>query len=123
MRRSLTKKEIVKKQPEISLIFKTGREQSCRGLRLIVAQNHLGFNRVIVIPARHYGNAVQRNRIRRQIKEIWRNEKVKMSSGFDFAFVVYPGKALDHEKQAKQIETLCTRAGVYLPGEDTQTVF
>lgn len=117
MRRSLTKKEIVKKQPEINRIFKTGRENSCRGLRLIVSKNQLQYNRIIVIPVRHYGTAVQRNRIRRQIKEIWRNEKPKMVPGYDFAFVVYPGKALDHEKQAKQIVTLCERAGVYLPTE------
>jgi ribonuclease P protein component len=117
MRRSLTKQEIVKKQPEIDRIFKTGQENSCRGLRLIVSKNQFQYNRIIVIPVRHYGTAVQRNRIRRQIKEIWRNEKPKMVPGYDFAFVVYPGKALDHEKQAKQIVSLCKRAGVYGPDE------
>ena len=38
----------------------------------MILENTLGFDRFIVIPARKYGNSVQRNRIRRQMKEIFR---------------------------------------------------
>lgn len=113
MRRSLSKKEIVKRKPEIDRIFKTGKTYSCRGLKLIVSQNQLDIDRIIVIPVRHYGSAVQRNRIRRQIKEIWRNEKLRMVSGYDFAFIVYPGKVDDHTFQKKQLLSLCEKAGVF----------
>ncbi len=115
MRRSLTKKEIVKKKPEIDRIFKNGRRFSFQGVRLIVAPNDREVDRLVVIPVRHYGNSVQRNRIRRQIKEIWRLEKDRFTSGFDFAFVVYPGKALGHEQQKKQLTELFKQAGVYSP--------
>ncbi|WP_422479851.1 ribonuclease P protein component [Pleomorphochaeta sp. DL1XJH-081] len=114
MRKSLTKQEIVKKKPEIDAIFRKGKKFSCSGVRLLVAPNSLGVNRIIVIPVRHYGNAVERNRIRRQIKEIWRNEKPEFQSGFDFAFVVYPGKALDYATQRKQLIRLFSQAKVYL---------
>lgn len=114
MRKSLTKQEIVKKKPEIDAIFRKGKKFSCFGVRLLVAPNSLSVNRIIVIPVRHYGNAVQRNRIRRQIKEIWRNEKPKFQAGFDFAFVVYPGKAVDYETQKKQLTQLFSQAKVYL---------
>ena len=114
MRKSLSKKEIVKRKPEIDRIFKTGRSFSCRGLKLIVSQNDLAYDRIVVIPIRHYGNAVQRNRIRRQIKEIWRNEKPRMIPGYDFAFIAYPGKVLDHASQKKQLLSLCEKAGVFL---------
>ncbi len=113
MKRSLTKKEIVKKQPEIDRIFKTGKSFSCLGIRLIVCPNLLEKNRIVVIPVKHYGNSVQRNRIRRQVKEIWRQEKPLMSSGYDFAFVVYPGKAVTYDIQTERIVTLCQKAGVY----------
>jgi ribonuclease P protein component len=122
MRKSLTKNEIVKRQPEIDRIFKTGRKWSCPGLKLVVARNQLGLDRIVVIPVRHYGNAVQRNRIRRQIKEIWRKEKPRMIPGYDFAFVVYPGKVPENEIQTKQLISLCEKAGVYLRPEGPRIV-
>ncbi|AEC01248.1 ribonuclease P protein component [Parasphaerochaeta coccoides] len=114
MKKSLTKKEIVKKRPEIDRIFKAGKKFSCPGIRLLVCPNQLENNRIVVIPVRKYGNSVQRNRIRRQVKEIWRQEKPQMQSGYDFAFIVYPGKTTAHDAQTKRIVTLCQNAGVYL---------
>jgi len=115
MRKSLTKLEIVKKKSEIDRIFKYGRRFSSHGVRLIVAPNEKEVDRVVVIPVRHYGNSVQRNRIRRQVKEIWRLEKERFLPGFDFAFVVYPGKALGHDQHKQQLTELFKQAGVYLP--------
>ncbi|WP_320129072.1 ribonuclease P protein component [uncultured Sphaerochaeta sp.] len=122
MRRNLTKQEIVKRQPEINQIFKTGKTQACYGMKMVVSKNQLDLDRIVVIPVRHFGNAVQRNRIRRQIKEIWRNEKPRMIPGYDFAFVVYPGKVQDNETQTKQLISLCEKAGVFLQLEDTPIV-
>lgn len=113
MRRNLTKREIVKKKPEIDKIFLSGTTYSCPGIKLRIAKNLLGLNRIIVIPVKHYGNAVQRNRIRRQIKEIWRLEKNDFISGFDFAFVVYPRKAVSHEQQKEHITRLFKQAHLY----------
>lgn len=118
MRKSLSKLEIVKKQPEINRAFKTGRAASRRGLKLIVAPNNLKWSRVIVIPVKHYGTAVERNKIRRQFKEIWRNEKANFISGYDFVILVYPGKVYDHEQQVKKLISLCVEAGVY--NDETQ---
>ncbi len=114
MRKSLTKREIVKKKPEIDKIFISGSTYQCPGIKLRLAKNQLGLNRIIVIPVRHYGNAVERNRIRRQIKEIWRREKNEFISGFDFAFVVYPRKAVSHEQQKEQLTRLFKEAHLYL---------
>ncbi|MFA6844434.1 MAG: ribonuclease P protein component [Sphaerochaetaceae bacterium] len=119
MRKSLTKKEIVKYQPEINRIFKAGKTNSYHGLKLVVSKNQLDWSRVIVIPVRHYGTAVQRNRIRRQVKEIWRNEKERLASGYDFAFVVYPGNVYDHVMLKKQLIYLCEKTGVLLPSESS----
>lgn len=113
MRKSLSKREIVKKQPEINRAFKTGRVVSRRGLKLIIAPNDLKWSRIIVIPVKHYGNAVERNKIRRQLKEIWRNEKAHFVSGYDFVFLVYPGKVVAYNQQVKKLIDLCVEAGVY----------
>jgi ribonuclease P protein component len=115
MRKSLTKSEIVRNRPEIDRIFKQGKATSCKGIRLIVGKNDLGWSRIIVIPVRHYGNAVQRNKIRRQIKEFWRTSKERLVSGYDFAFVVYPGNAYDFTMLTQQLLHLCEKAGVTTP--------
>ncbi|HZJ88624.1 MAG TPA: ribonuclease P protein component [Sphaerochaeta sp.] len=115
MRRShtLTKREIVKRKRDIATIFSTGSRFAGRTMKLVVCQNSLEYSRVIVIPVRNYGNSVSRNRIRRQIKEIWRTEKHAMLPGYDVAFVVYPGKKIDHTFQRKHVIDLCQKAGLY----------
>ena len=70
MRRSLSKIEIIRRRQDIDCIFKHGRKVSCKGMRLMILENTLGFDRFIVIPARKYGNSVQRNRIKRPLVAI-----------------------------------------------------
>ena len=69
---------------------------------MISLDNGLGFDRFIVIPARHYGRAVDRNLLRRRAKEIFRCYEGRISSsgpvegkGQDIVLVVYPGKVSD----------------------------
>ena len=114
MRKSLSKLEILRKKSEIDNAFKTGKSTSRRGIKLILAPNNLNRNRIIVIPVKHYGNAVERNTIRRRIKEIWRKNKDKFISGNDFIFLVYPGKVFDSKKLEKTILELCEEQGIYL---------
>ena len=98
MRRSLSKIDIIRRKQDIDRIFKQGRRVSCKGMRLMILENTLGFDRFIVVPARRYGNSVQRNRIRRQMKEIFRLypgrvlQNDEKTTGRDIALVVYPGK-------------------------------
>ena len=92
MRRSLTKKQIIRLQADIDNVFKAGKRFSLSCFKLYVADNNLPYSRIIVIPARHYGNSVRRNHIRRQMKEIWRTNLERISEGRDFAVVIYPAK-------------------------------
>jgi len=56
-----------------------------------MARNGLDYNRVLVVPTRKSGNAVQRNRARRVGKEVYRTLKPHIQPGFDLAFILYPG--------------------------------
>jgi ribonuclease P protein component len=91
MSESLTRDERLRRQAEIRRVFEHGRNFSCRGLRLRIMENGLPYNRVLVAPVRKSGNAVQRNRLRRVGKEAYRRLKPRLQTGFDLAFVVYPG--------------------------------
>ena len=81
----------------------------------MILENTLGFDRFIVIPARKYVTSVPRNRIRRQMKEIFRlypgrilpdDEK---TTGRDIALVVYPGKVSSYSLLESDFHSLLDR--------------
>ena len=113
MRRSLTKNQIIRKKADIDNVMKAGKRQSLSCFKLSVVKNDLTYSRIIVIPARHYGNSVQRNKIRRQIKEIWRTNQERFQSGLDFAVVVYPthDNSMTFEETKTLILDLFERSG------------
>ena len=97
--RSLTKTELLRKKDDIDRIFKYGDKFSCLGMRLISLKNDLGYDRFIIIPAKHYGRAVDRNLLRRRAKEIFRNyegrhlcQETTTETTKDYVLIVYPGK-------------------------------
>ena len=103
MRRSLTKTEIIRKKQDIDRIFKQGKNLSCKGMRLAFLENDYNFDRFIIIPAKHYGNAVERNKLRRRCKELFRLYPKRVmkdaslnTKSHDIALVVYPGKVLSY---------------------------
>ncbi len=113
MRRSLTKNRIIRLKADIDNVFKAGKRYSLSCFKLFVASNDLAYSRIIVIPARHYGNSVQRNLIRRQIKEIWRTNQDKFAEGLDFAVIVYPmhDRTLSYEEKKAMILELFGKGG------------
>ncbi|MBO4409123.1 MAG: ribonuclease P protein component [Spirochaetales bacterium] len=113
MRRSLTKQQIIRLQADIDNVFKAGKRYSLSCFKLYVAENDLSYSRIIVIPARHYGNSVVRNHIRRQIKEIFRTNMEMISEGRDFAVVIYPAKErnLSYEDREKALIDLLRTSG------------
>ena len=104
MRINLCKTEIIRKKQDIDRIFRQGTAVSCKGMRLAFIENTCHFDRFIIIPAKHYGNAVERNKLRRRCKELFRLYPGRILSGaasenekcHDIALVVYPGKVLSY---------------------------
>ena len=116
MRRSLTKNQIIRLKADIDNVFKAGKRYSLSCFTLLVADNNLSYSRIIVIPVKHYGNSVQRNHIRRQVKEIWRMNQDKFAQGRDFAVVVRPmhEKELSFEEKENTLFDLFRKSGSYL---------
>ncbi|GEM_PF-634254 len=117
MRRNHTKKEIIRNKTDIDRIFKEGKSKSSFGMRLIYLDNKLGYDRLIVIPAKHFGRAVDRNKARRRAKEIFRNYPYRNSSldsfkdnSKDYALIMYPGKVSDFSLLESGFISLLDRA-------------
>ena len=116
MRRSLTKNRIIRLKADIDNVFKAGKRYTSSCFTLLVADNSLSYSRIIVIPVKHYGNSVQRNHIRRQVKEIWRVNQERFSKGRDFAVVVRPmqEKSLTFQEKETLLLELFRKSGTLL---------
>lgn len=84
----------------------------------MVVDNNLGFDRFIIIPAKHYGNAVERNKLRRRAKELFRlypkrnmDGQDSISTAHDIALVVYPGKVSSYSLLESDFYKLLDRIG------------
>ncbi len=99
MRRNLTKIEILRNKNDINRIFDEGKKYSSSGMRLISLNNNLGFDRIIIIPKKHFGTAVERNKARRRAKEVFRNYSKRhiedKQNSKDYVLLMYPGKVSD----------------------------
>lgn len=91
MRKNLTRKERLAKRSDLNNIFASGKKISCKGAKLLYVQNDLTFNRFAVALVRKYGNAVERNKSKRCMREIYRNIKFSIIPGLDIVLVLYPG--------------------------------
>ncbi|MCR5761079.1 MAG: ribonuclease P protein component [Sphaerochaetaceae bacterium] len=111
MRKSLTKKQIIRSKTDIDNLFKAGKKYSSSCFKLLVRQNNLPYSRMIVIPVRHFGNSVRRNKIRRQLKEIWRLNQDRILPGLDCAFIVYSDSDLSYGEKEEILINLLNKSG------------
>ena len=68
-------------------LYYRGKSRSHPALVTYVRKNRLGFPRVGITTGKKLGNAVQRNRCRRIIREAFRQQKPPVAGGFDIVFV------------------------------------
>lgn len=112
MRRSLTKKERLNGKNDIQRIFSEGKRVSVPGIKLIYLKNQLNYNRIIIIPRKKYGISVERNKIKRWMRDIYRNLKNDIKHGYDLTFIVFPGD-YNYERRSRQAQILLKQAGLY----------
>lgn len=112
MRKSLTRAERLKSKADFALVFNNVDVKSaCRGAKLVARKNGFEINRFAVTLVRKFGNAVQRNYARRILKEIYRNTKQDLPTGYDIIVVLYSGDYNYHEREQQFIK-LIRRAGI-----------
>ena len=61
-------------------------KEKCLELRTV--KNEEDIVRYLILPKRHFGTSVERNKFRRRVLEIFK--KLPLPGGFDYAFVAYP---------------------------------
>lgn len=87
-RYSLSRSERITKTSEFKAGLKDGAVYNSRSLKLKVAPNKYGISRIGVSLGRHYFKlAVQRNKLRRYLKEAFRLNKYNFSEGYDIIVI------------------------------------
>lgn len=72
---------------EFKKVYKNGKNYWNRNLILYVRKNDLGYTRVGYSITKKIGNSVVRNRIRRQMKEIYRLNFDLIEDNYDLIFI------------------------------------
>ena len=103
----LAEKNMLKKKKDFDLAFKQGRKFEQGHFRLKVKLNKLESSRFgFVVSKKFYKKAVDRNRIKRRLREIIypRINKIKIPS--DMIITVMPGSTDDFKELGKGIDKL-----------------
>jgi ribonuclease P protein component len=72
---------------EFLRVQRGGRKYSTRSLLILVKPNRLGRTRVGIAVSKKYGNSVQRNRIKRLLREVVRRNRLLFPESIDLVFV------------------------------------
>lgn len=111
MRKSLTKRERISKRSDLKRVFGSQRQVSLSGAKLKVRENGLEWSRLAISLSRRFGNAVQRNRAKRVVRETYRNLKGDLLPGYDVAVILYPN-ASESVRRRDGLEYLFRKAGL-----------
>lgn len=83
----LNKKYRINKPEDYNYIYKNGKKIPGKYIIVFIASNNLNYNRFGIVSSKKVGNAVIRNRARRQMRAIIQKNWDQISKGHDFVIV------------------------------------
>lgn len=101
----------IKKKKDFDLIFKKGKNFKTSLLVLKLVENGLDFNRFgFIISKKVSKKAVVRNKIRRRVSEIIKNENIIFKKPSDFVLIIMPSLAEKNFFETKEaIKNILTK--------------
>ena len=94
--------ERLRKNAQFSDVYRTHSSFADKRLVMYIRNNGESFNRVGVSVSKKVGNSVVRHRIKRLVKEAFRNSEELFNSGLDIVFVAKKSAAKMSYKEAEE---------------------
>lgn len=88
MKETLRPRERIRQKKDFLVLYKKGHRYRGRFFNLVYLSNELGFSRMAVVVSKKVGNAVQRNRIKRRMRALFRTNKDRLINSLDLIFIV-----------------------------------
>lgn len=79
--------QVLKNPKVFTKLYRKGRFCACKAVVAYFMPNRLPFTRFAVSASKKIGNAVERNRAKRILRELYRQNEMKMPIGYDIVFV------------------------------------
>ena len=99
----MKKKYIVQKKEEFNKIIRTSKPYKNKYISIYLKNNDLEYSRFGISIPKKYGIAVERNRIKRQLKEIIDSNKILFKNNADYIIIVRDSIKLKKYYEIEQI--------------------
>lgn len=115
----LPKEHRLARKKDFDRIYRQGRSFFIKELGIKTAKNGLDISRFgFVVSLKVSKKAVERNLIKRRLREIIRETLPEIRPGFDCAVIVRPGgKDMDYGKMKSEMRSLLERSNI-MPGRE-----
>ncbi len=87
MNETLGPQERIRKRKDFLSLFKKGKRYRGKYFNLIYLSNDFSFSRMAVIVSKKVGNAVKRNKIKRQMRTLFRRNKSLLKAPLDIIII------------------------------------
>ncbi len=89
--RSFGKKDRIRKRQDYLRIYAQGKRAYSKSFTIITCPNQTDIRRLGITVGKKVGNAVQRNRIKRLLREFFRLNKTRLSPSLDIVIIAKKG--------------------------------
>jgi ribonuclease P protein component len=114
----MNKEERVRKNSHFRYIYNRGKSLSNSSLVMYITKNNKNLNRIGISVSKKVGKSVVRSRVKRLIKESYRNNKQLFKKGYDIIYIARVGTSkLKYDDFQKSILNLGNRSGLIKEGE------
>ena len=93
----------LRNQRDFSRVYNRGKSKGSRFVVVLYRRNNLDFTRTAFVSSKKVGNAVERNRSRRLMKEAYSKVKANIKSGYDIVFVARNTICGHKEQEVEQV--------------------
>ncbi len=117
-RNVMKKEERIRKNSHFRYVYSRGKSYSNSSLIMYITRNNKKLNRVGFSVSKKVGKSVVRSRVKRLIRESYRNNKDMIVKGYDIVFIARSrASELGYHEIEKSVISLIKKGGLLKEGE------